>query len=68
MELRVGQTVVLKKKHPCGCSNFTVTRVGMDVKLVCTKCGHEVMMPVNKAKKAIRQVLPEETGGDSSNV
>lgn len=63
MELAVGSKVQLKKPHPCGCAEFTLTRVGMDVKLVCEKCGHEVMLPRKKAEKAIKKVLtlPEET-------
>lgn len=62
MKLVPGSTVELKKPHPCGSRTFTLTRVGMDVKLVCTSCGHEVMLPRKKAEKAIKAVLsvPEE--------
>ncbi len=66
MDLSVGSTVQLKKAHPCGCDTFTLTRVGMDVRLRCETCGHEVMLPRKKAEKAIKKVLtaPEEVSSD----
>lgn len=60
MELQLQDTVKLKKSHPCGNDTFTITRVGMDIKLRCTRCGHEVMLPRKKAEKAIKQILPKE--------
>ena len=62
MDLVLGSPVEVKKPHPCGGREFTLTRVGMDVKLKCTTCGREVMLPRKKAEKAIRKVLtvPEE--------
>ena len=62
MDLVLGSTVEVKKPHPCGGREFTLTRVGMDVKLKCTTCGREVMLPRKKAEKALRKVLtvPEE--------
>lgn len=47
----------MKKQHPCGCKTFTVLRVGMDFKLKCEQCGHEVMLPRVKAEKNIRKIL-----------
>lgn len=62
MDLVLGSTVEVKKPHPCCGKEFTLTRVGMDVKLKCTTCGREVMLPRKKAEKAIKKVLtvPEE--------
>lgn len=60
MDVRLGDTVVMKKNHPCGSNSFLVTRVGMDFKLKCVKCGHEVMIPRSKAEKNIRQILRDE--------
>ncbi|MBQ9066991.1 MAG: DUF951 domain-containing protein [Clostridia bacterium] len=56
MDLSVGDLVTLKKPHPCGSRIFRLTRVGMDLKLVCTTCGHEILMPRKKAEKSIRAV------------
>jgi hypothetical protein len=49
MNLTVGMSVKTKKPHPCGGGVWQVTRTGADVKLQCTSCGREVMMPRPKA-------------------
>jgi len=60
MDIRVGDTVIMKKLHPCGCNRFLVNRIGIDFKLKCEKCAHEVMMPRVKAEKGIKQVIRED--------
>ncbi len=57
MDFSVGDRVEMKKLHPCGGNVFSVLRVGMDFKLKCERCGHEVMLPRKKAEKNIRKVL-----------
>ena len=32
-------------------------RVGMDFKLRCEGCGHELMLPRSKVEKSIRKIL-----------
>ena len=60
MDLRLGDRVEMKKPHPCGEKVFTITRVGMDIKLKCTGCGHEVMLLRSKAEKGIKKILERE--------
>ena len=60
MDIRVGDTLVMKKAHPCGSARWTVLRIGADFKLRCEGCGHEVMLPRSKAEKSIRKILTEE--------
>ncbi len=59
MNVQVGQRIQMKKAHPCGGNIFTVTRIGMDFKIRCDKCGHEVMMPRHKCEKGIKKILEE---------
>lgn len=56
MNIEVGDAVIMKKAHPCGCNRFAVLRVGMDFKLQCTKCGHELWIPRSKAEKNIKSI------------
>ncbi len=56
--IHVGDTVILKKKHPCGCDRFLILRTGADVKFKCLVCRSEIMLHREKAEKAIRTVLP----------
>ena len=60
MEINVGDKIVMKKKHPCGYDIFTVTRIGMDFKIKCDGCGHEVMLPRVKCEKNIKKVIKGE--------
>ena len=57
MDYEVGKIVRLKKQHPCGSSEWEILRVGMDIKLKCLGCGHELMLPRSKAEKSIRKIL-----------
>ena len=59
MDLKLHDIVEMKKEHPCGSHRWEVLRVGMDLKLRCCGCGHEVMVPRVKAEKNIRQITRE---------
>lgn len=56
MDIKVGNTVITKKQHPCGSNRFEVLRVGLDFKLRCCGCGHEIMIPRIKIMKNIKGV------------
>lgn len=60
MDIQIGDKLVMKKSHPCGSREWQVLRVGMDFRMRCCGCGHEVMAPRSKIEKNIRQVLREE--------
>ena len=53
----LGDILVMKKPHPCGEKRWLVLRTGMDFRLRCMGCGHEVMLPRSKAEKSIRKVF-----------
>ncbi|MXX92934.1 MAG: DUF951 domain-containing protein [Chloroflexi bacterium] len=40
----VGDTVVLRKPHPCGSSEWKVYRIGADIGLLCSGCRRRVML------------------------
>lgn len=61
MKLNIGDVVILKKAHACGGKDWKILRVGMDFRLVCCKCGHQVWLPRTKLEKSIRQVRPVES-------
>lgn len=60
MDIKVGDRLEMKKPHPCKGNIFVVNRIGMDFKILCEKCGHEVMLPRMKVEKNIRRILPKE--------
>ena len=59
MDIHVNDVLKMKKPHPCGSQDWLVLRVGMDFKMRCQGCGHEVMLPRSKAEKNIRKVFRE---------
>jgi len=61
MDVRLQDILVMKKEHPCGSKEWLVLRTGMDFRLRCCGCGHEVMLPRSKAEKNIRQILRDGT-------
>lgn len=60
MDVRVGDILLMKKKHPCGVYTFSVLRIGMDFKIRCTGCGHEVMAPRVSIEKNIKKIIRED--------
>ena len=63
MDISIGNKLLMKKKHPCGCDTFTVLRVGMDFRLRCDGCNHEVMIPRVKAEKGLKKII--KANGDN---
>ena len=47
MKFNVGQVIKMKKPHPCGANEWEILRVGMDFRLKCKGCDHQVMVPVS---------------------
>lgn len=56
MDVSVGNVLIMKKPHPCGCKEFEVLRIGADFKLRCLGCSHEIMIPRSKAEKNIKSI------------
>lgn len=56
MEINVGDIVRLKKQHPCGSKEWEVLRVGVDFRLKCCGCGHQIMIPWKQVEKNIREI------------
>ena len=55
----VGDVVTMKKPHPCGSKLWEITRVGVDFKLKCLGCGHVIILPREKALKAITKKVED---------
>ncbi len=73
-EIRIGDVWQTKKQHPCGTNEWTVTRIGADIKIRCGGCGRIVMMDretfLKRKKKLLRQgeasSVPSVTDGTKS--
>ena len=57
MDVQVGDVLLMKKPHPCGGRSFTIKRIGMDFRIQCNSCGHEVMVPRTRVERNIRKIF-----------
>ena len=57
---KLNEKVIMKKPHACGENRWIITRVGVDMKLKCESCGHEIMMDRLEFKKKVKGVIDEE--------
>lgn len=57
----VGDTLEMKKQHPCGAKEFEVLRVGAQVRVRCVGCGHDMVIDRIKLEKSIRRVRSAAT-------
>ena len=52
--------VIMKKSHACGTNLWTITRMGVDIKIKCDNCGREIMMDRLEFIRKIKKVLKSE--------
>ncbi len=57
MDIKINDRLTLKNQHPCGSFEWQVLRIGMDFKIRCLGCGHEVMLPRSKVEKKIKKIV-----------
>lgn len=58
-KIELGDIVIMKKPHACGENKWQVTRLGVDLKLKCTGCGHEIMMDRLEFYKKFKKKVDE---------
>lgn len=58
-QIKLGDVVEMKKPHPCAsrCSEFTIVRVGADIKIQCKGCGNIMMLPREVFNKKCKRIL-----------
>ncbi len=62
-----GDTLLMKKTHPCGSMQFEVLRVGSDIRIKCKGCGHDMTLPREKLEKNIKKVVSSSEGGEAND-
>lgn len=61
----LGDLVEMKKAHPCGANRWEITRMGADIKIKCTNCGHVVMLSRREFEKKLKKVLVRKADADN---
>jgi hypothetical protein len=57
LEIRLGDVVRLKKKHPCGSDEWQVVRVGADIGIKCLKCQRRVLLERAVFERRVKEFI-----------
>jgi hypothetical protein len=60
-EINIGDTVEMRKPHPCGGTRWEVVRLGADIGLICQTCQHRVLLSRRDLKRRMKRWLAKET-------
>lgn len=60
-DVMVHDILEMKKPHPCGSKTWEVLRTGVDFRLRCTGCKHEMMITRIRALKAAKKIIRGST-------
>ena len=60
-EIRLGDIVRLKKKHPCGSDEWQVVRLGADIGIICRGCQRRVLLPRSVFERRIKTFVNRES-------
>lgn len=65
-KLYPGDIVLMRKAHPCGGSQWEVTRVGADIGMVCLTCKRRVMLSRRDFTRQARSFVRRGPGADAA--
>jgi hypothetical protein len=57
MEIKLGDRVRLKKKHPCGSDEWEVVKVGADIGVKCLKCQRRVLLERSVFERRVKSFV-----------
>jgi len=61
LEIALNDRVKLRKQHPCGGVEWTVTRLGADIGLKCDTCGRHILLPRRELEKRLKAKISTAT-------
>lgn len=68
IKMSLGDTLEMKKAHPCGDNRMKVLRVGSDIRIKCEGCGRDVTVARIKLEKNIKRVIPVGGTADRTEI
>ncbi len=60
MEIRLGDIVRLKKKHPCGGYEWRVVRLGADIGIKCLNCQRRVLLGRSTFERRVKALTSRD--------
>ena len=59
LDIKLGDIVCLKKKHPCGSYEWQVIRLGADIGIKCLKCQRRVLLERTVFERRVKSVTSQ---------
>lgn len=63
IEIKLGDVVRLRKKHPCGSFEWEVVRLGADVGIKCLKCQRRVLLERTIFERRVKTLVTKNNSG-----
>lgn len=60
MEVKLGDIVRLRKKHPCGSYEWRVVRLGADIRVQCLRCNRLVLLERREFERKVRALVQQD--------
>ena len=60
LEIKLGDVVRLKKKHPCGGYEWQVVRLGADIGIKCLKCQRRVLLERSVFERRVKSIVSHQ--------
>jgi hypothetical protein len=57
VDIKLGDIVRLKKKHPCGSYEWQVVRLGADIGIKCLECHHRVLLERSVFERRVKEFV-----------
>lgn len=55
-DLHLNDILILRKPHPCGGTEWKVTRLGADIGLQCLTCGRQMLLPRHELSRRLKKI------------
>jgi len=67
MDITLGDTVRLKKQHPCGGDQWQVVRVGADIGIKCLTCQRQILLPRSVFERRVKWIVSRGGAAEDGN-
>jgi hypothetical protein len=67
VQYRIGDTLELRKRHPCGGLSWEVVRLGADIGLRCLTCGRRVLLERAVLERRTKKFLSRIEGANNES-
>jgi hypothetical protein len=65
MDIKPGDVVRLRKKHPCGSDEWEVINIGVDIRIKCLGCQRLILLERSISERKIKALISR--GSPASN-